>query len=1419
MATRQTQLLYSSRITKVKFNLAGSDSIVRDSFVPITSYDLFRNGEPFAGGLYDAHLGTTDHTYRCQTCYNNKRNCIGHAGHLLLNYPVVSPMAVAEMRKWMKLVCFKCGHPVIEESAYIKLPRSKRLDEASRIARTSAKKCIHCKEPHPIVKKDPQEQLALQADYYEDKKQVDKPKKLLPHHIKEILDRVTDEDVIKLGKNVNSHPRNFILGAIKIPPTTIRPDVKKMGGGRSTNDDITTMLQIIIKKNEAIPPVLPNPIDPKLEKAIFELCNAYYDLIKAGGDGMNSLSLRLRGKQGRFRKTQMGKRVRNMARSTITGDPSLRIDQVGVPLTFARNIQYEEVVQEFNKKRLMVYVNNGRKKYPGCTKVIKRATGTEYGVESLKDIELENGDIIYRDMITGDPVNFNRQPSLTVSNITTLFAVVCEDPSILTLRMNVLLCPFFNADFDGDQMNLIISTSISTRNEIAELSSAAKWLISHTTSSPALGQVDDSIIGSFELTRSNVKLDKYHAMLLFQNSTYLPSFEDMAPGATISGRDAVSKALEETPINFSRAPSWYLPNMAKYVPYDKSEIEVKIDQGKLVSGVLDKKSIGKGANGGLYHIIANEYGTDRALEVMFNMQQLAIAYIMQFGYTIGIMDLMVSEKAKGEIERIAADIMNKSRLITEKLNNGEIIPPIGKTVEEFYEEQQINNLRVFDDFTEPIMRDINPNTNNLFKLIACGSKGQINNMFNMVSAIGQKLINGERIRQKFGHKRTLAYYQRFETAPESRGYIPNSFTGGMTSAQYVFNAMNARFDLISKALSTSVTGEQNRKSIKNLESIISNNFRWATKGYNIIQFAYGEDFLDPRKVERVKFPTVMVADSVLESKYKRADTTDSGKLYVDFFNVIKQDRKKYREIFLRIENMNTKELMSDERRMPVDVERIFKDTTREYASDLGKTAPEKDVIEMTKRVNAFCEGLSYVLLNEIQEKRKTAIPEHLMKASWLLSMLTRAHLHPNSLAGLNAHVLNVILDKIRLRYSKALIAPGTAIGIIAAQSFSEPLTQYMLDAHHRSAAGGTSKGGMTRAKEVLGAKDVDQLDGPSMVIPVLPELETNQAKVQEIANNIEVMRLRQFVVQALIFFEKYKEIIHPRFKQENAMMEEFERMNPLLTPPGDLIKWCIRLVLNKTTLILKNMSLELIITRLRDLFPDTFIVYTPENAKQIVIRIYMRNSMFKSQIELNDIKYVKDQVLGTNIRGVDGILNTSVITMMRSRVNADGSVSKYDAFAITTNGTNMRGIFSNKYVDKYRVRTDAIIETARVLGIEAARQKIVSELRNLVSDINHRHYLIYADEMTYTGKVTSIERSGLSTREAGNILLRIGFSSPIQTMEEAAVNSMEDTINGVTAPLLVGSIPRHGTLYNPLQANLDFIKANAKRPDSFLEAL
>lgn len=957
-------------------------------------------------------------------------------------------------------------------------------------------------------------------------------------------------------------------------------------------------------------------------------------------------------------------------------------------------------------------------------------------------------------------------------------------------------------------MNLIFTKGIAARNELAEMSKVPNWLISHTTSGPAIGQVDDSIIGCAELTRANTRLSKYHAMLLFQNCTVLPSFADVGKDG-ITGRDCVSKLLELTPINFSRATEYFREEMTPYLKYDPDEVKTVIDQGRILKGVLDKKSIGKGAKGGIFHLIANEYSNEAAIDAMFNIQQLAIGHVLHSGYTVGIMDVIIPKSAQDKIDQRSSDMINKSRLITERLNNGEIIPPIGKTVEEFFEEQQINTLSVYDDFVEPIMESIDCHNNNLLKLILFGSKGKMENLFNMVSCGGQKLINGERIRQKFGYRRTLPFFPRFDTSPEARGYVANSYLVGMNPSEYVFNAMAARFDLISKALTTASAGYQTRKSVLTMQSLVTNNFMWTVKDKHILQFAYGEDYLDPRKIENVRFHTVLCSDAEFNAKYIHKD-------FPEFAELMRRDRARYRELFTRIEHMNAKDIMTDERGVAVNVERTVQDVLRDNVEYLSEPADDT-LREMVATVVKFCDNLPYVFLNEIQERKRAPIPDFLSAAAWLMQMLVRTHLHPGALvrAKMIPPVLQIILDKIRLRYSQAIIEPGTAVGIIAAQSFSEPLTQYMLDAHHRSATGGTSSNVIGKVTDILAVKSVDSLVNPTMSIPVLPEYESDRAKVQEIANHIEVMRLHQFVVSWQVFYEKFGEPVHSKYVHEAAVIANFLKLNPLLTPPADLTRWCIRFALNKTTMILKNMSMELIITKLRAQYPDTFIVYTGENSRALTIRMYMKNSMFKNAPSIASINAVRERVLDTIIRGVEGILNARVVKMIRTKTLPDGSIVRDDnCWGIATDGTNLAGVLCNKYVDRMRVSTSAIPEMCAVFGLEAGRQKIIPGMRSIVQT-SYRHYLCYADEMSYSGTLSGIELGGLKKRDANNILLRMGFANSFATIKEAAVNAMEDTAGGLSQ-FMIGSVPKYGTMYNSFAVNEEFVRKNVKRPEDII---
>lgn len=456
---------YYSEIEKVEFYVLGSDENIMDSKVTINNKELFKGESPVPEGVYDAHMGTTSYDWRCETCGNKKGTCSGHFGSIDLKYPVKSPLFRDTILKWLKIICFKCGRLIVNKT--LKTNKTKLLSEYVKLIR-DIKVCpwSDCKEPHPKIVKD----KILQAKFYMETQVGDRieRKELYNHIIKDILERITDETVLSIGKPLESHPKKFILDTIRVAPNTIRPDIRKIGGNRSNNSDITALTKNIVEINEVLPLVIPQPSEmtKDLQEMYFNLDMTYYELVKgstntnnqvrlvaSNNKTPNSIANRIPKKTGRIRRNIMGKRTGMMGRSVITGDDTLRVDEIGFPIAMARALQIPEYVRSYNKDRLNIYFMNKRNVYPGCSEIFVNATQSWHNIEyysaNFPNYELQDGDIIMRDIIDGDVVGFNRQPSLLFGQIGSHRVKVME--KVGTLSLNVSACAPYNADFDGDK--------------------------------------------------------------------------------------------------------------------------------------------------------------------------------------------------------------------------------------------------------------------------------------------------------------------------------------------------------------------------------------------------------------------------------------------------------------------------------------------------------------------------------------------------------------------------------------------------------------------------------------------------------------------------------------------------------------------------------------------------------------------------------------------------------------------------------------------------------------------------------------------------------------------------------------------------------------------------------------------------------
>jgi DNA-directed RNA polymerase beta' subunit len=458
-----------SELSNITLYVLGGADNVKDSFVDVKFQDASKHNMPYPNGVYDLHMGTTDLEYSCSTCQHTKKNCLGHPGVVHLKYPVQNPLFLKEIQKWAKCICFTCSKPLLPEKKLqdlidSRVRKDKILDEYVKLIKSGTAKnikCAHCDAIHPHITKDKSDNVSLYIEYYDIKTESgvkpkllnQKPIQLYPHVLESIFNKISNETVIKMGKPIICHPRKFILRDIRAPPNTIRPDLKKLGSGRSSNNDVTVLLQYIIKVNEKFPDALPKEIlygsdlandIQLLELNVYEMIKGSSSASKRGISNNSkkplvSIAKRLPRKMGRIRRNLMGRRANHMARSFITCDTSLRIDELGVPLVIAQNLHVPIHVQPNNYEECMMYFMNGNTRYPGCDKIKKNSTGNMHSIAQINDdFKLEVGDIIYRNIIEGDVVDFNRQPSLEPSSISSMKVKIRNEGQ--TLCMNVTAC-------------------------------------------------------------------------------------------------------------------------------------------------------------------------------------------------------------------------------------------------------------------------------------------------------------------------------------------------------------------------------------------------------------------------------------------------------------------------------------------------------------------------------------------------------------------------------------------------------------------------------------------------------------------------------------------------------------------------------------------------------------------------------------------------------------------------------------------------------------------------------------------------------------------------------------------------------------------------------------------------------------------
>lgn len=1412
-----------SELDSIEFSILGSLENEIKSFVEVKTSETFKQGKAVENGVYDPSMGTFNFDIRCKVCKKTNTTCQGHMGHINLKYPSKNSLFISEISLWLKSVCFTCSKLLttidkLNKIQQSNIPKSKILNEYAGKIFSGTNKivfCPHCGNESPNITKNKGEALIIYAEYY-DMKMVNgkktfhvRKKEEIPNtKIKNILDKISDETVLMLGKSLICHPKKLIIDTLGVSPNVIRPDKKKTSTNNAFNSDITTLLQGVVDINNKAPKTPNSPIMSEIGKSI-EL--HIYDMIKgSGGNKTNitnhskqqlvSLADRQSGKKGRVRKNMMGKRVKNAARSTITCGPHLELDEIGMPIEICRDILFPVIVQEYNYEECNFYFKNGSDIYPGCKSIKKIKTGTTYGTtaSNVKKYKLEIGDIIYRDLVDGDYFNFTRAPSLEPSSMTSMRIKVIE--SGLTMQLNVISCSLFNADFDGDAMTANFSPSLSTATEIEMLSSVNERMLPYKKSSSMIGEAQDSLIGTAYLTNNKIKMDRYHANKMFNIINIYHDFSKYAPDHLFTGRDIISILFSEMNINlnYKTKATYYSPAKEMFRSYDPDNVNVEFKDGKLISGILDKKSIGEKSANTIFHIVAKSYGTNKALDLCYKIQQIALEFLNHYSVSVSIRDVIVKDEFLEEIYKIETSLIADSMEITQRLNDKKIIAPIEKSLKQYYEEMQINALSIGDKYFEPYVKNLDWNNNSMNSLVAHGSKGKMNNLKNYCVQIGQIYLDGERIPETFG-KRTCCYFPNYDSDPKARGYVANSYMSGMDPAEFYFHCIDDRNGLIAIALSTSVSGTAGRALIKNLEPNIVNNKRFVQNNDKITQILYGGDGLDPRYLEKVYILTCQtgISDSDFTKQYKINDNE---------FKILWDDRKWFIDYKLKNERKYN-EIYENSMMCTFNIKRIIEN----IHFDVGGS--DKLIEESAfNEVIGLCKSIEYSYFNEMFEKQGRKIPYHIKTACKMILIYIRSWLNIYNLQKMNIsnNKLIIICNTILLKFSNSFIDYGTCVGDIASVSYAEPITQAVIDSKHRSGLGEQTTG-IARINELLGNALTQKMKNPFIKIELKDKYlykkgsdEINEVKIQKIINKIKEFKVSVFVKKYQIFVEKYGNPIHSDYKSESELIKNFEKYNK--KPENSLVHFCLRIEFIKMTMIEKKITVSDIAAKLSQIFNFIYIVYTPDNVENIVMRIYFQkvddngNDIDKDYI-LNFTKNLPD----ITIRGISGIKNARKENKIIHIQQKDGTLKQKKIIILYINGINITGILSTKYFKNHTFMTNAVEDIEKRFGILSARMSLAKQLHGQVSNgISYRHVTLFADEMTSTGTVTSLNRFGSRYRNS-SVLLRISDSDPIRVMTRAAINNIKDSLSGVSPSLMVGKYPNIGTTFNNISLDEEFI--------------
>ncbi|KAM6526293.1 hypothetical protein FSOLCH5_002415 [Fusarium solani] len=911
-------------------------------------------------------------------------------------------------------------------------------------------------------------------------------------------------------------PDMFFLTILMVPPNRYRPEART-GDSQISEAQQNSLYKNILRGCGRIAQLHAHLQEERadvnqLHQAWTELqesVNALIDKDKNPVQGAaakrneDGIKQKLEKKEGLFRKNMMGKRVNYAARSVISPDPNIETNEIGVPPVFAKKLTYPEPVTSHNFRDMQQAVINGVDKWPGAF-AIENENGQIVNLrnKSVDDrVSLANQLLaptssnaartrnkkVYRHLTNGDVVLMNRQPTLHKPSI--MGHRVRVLPNEKTIRMHYANCNTYNADFDGDEMNMHFPQNEVARAEALQIADTDHQYLSYTAGKPLRGLIQDHISVSVALCNRDTFFSRGDYQQLVYNALRPESghivgerIELVAPAVIRpvprwTGKQVITTILKNMQPPNCGGLCMRAETQIKASQWGKDSEEgvVLFQDGEFITGILDKSQIGP-SSGGVVHAVHEIYGPAIAGKLLSSLGRLLTRYLNVRAFSCGMDDLRLTpegEKARREalVPANTVGLNVASSYVSLEQNPGPRDPLLLERLEEVMRDdskQEGLDLLMkegLSGITDKVQTACVPNglekpfpKNQMQAMTTSGAKGSRVNASLISCNLGQQVLEGRRVPIMVSGK-SLPCFNPFETHARAGGYIVQRFLTGIRPQEYYFHHMAGREGLIDTAVKTSRSGYLQRCVIKGMEGLtVAYDTTVRDADGSMIQFLYGEDGLDVTKQKYLNDFSFILENVTSQAAQLKYDPSVGDRL------------GQHREVIAKYMKKALKHVKAHDPKAQDPLSSMFNPATTAFATS------ENFYQAMTSYLKENKDGL----VRDKSDKKKLG--------------LSRVSLNRK-----NAEML------FAMKYLRSLVEPGEAVGIVAGQSVGEPSTQMTLNTFHL--AGHSAKNvtlGIPRLREILMTAS-DKISTPAMSLYPIDEMST--ADTETFAKSISVLPL------------------------------------------------------------------------------------------------------------------------------------------------------------------------------------------------------------------------------------------------------------------------------------------------------------------------